>query len=77
MAEAILGWWVHRVDSQRFQRIEVEGECPLTIGAPLDHEEVLVPYGADELALDSVEVCEMAIVHKHQASIRERVAVAL
>lgn len=77
MAEAVLGWRAFWVDTQRLQRIEEEGECPLTVRAPLNHEEVLILNGAGELALDSVEVCEVAIVHKHQASVGERVAVAL
>ena len=79
VAEAVgLGIVVVGIVSKAFETVEEEGKAPLRVGAAIDASEPAVANVTDQLALDTaVPASYSSVVHEHQASAAERVAVAL
>ena len=72
-----LGFLVVWVIAQSFQTVEEQCKAPLRVGAACDASEPSVANIADQLPLDTtVPTSNSSIVHKHQASATERMAIA-
>lgn len=73
-----LGFLIVRVITQSLQTVEEQGKAPLRVGAACDASKPAVANVADQLALDTaIPTSNSSIVHEHQASAAERMAIAL
>lgn len=75
MSKAILGRHLRRMISHSFQCVQKQSECPFAVCPSLDEYEPLIGEGCCQSPLDVFPSSNTTIVHEHQGTKAEGVAV--